>query len=106
MKKEMENLFVTGLCTFYEEVSSSIIKSGLIGQEAIPLLETEMNARLSALQVKFCYVSRSCVSCTFITPSSRFILSLTLNDNIFEFILSVTHVLIAYSLGKGYKVDF
>lgn len=101
-------LFAAGLnnCTFYEEVSSSLIKSGLIGEKAVSYAETEMNARLSALQVKFCYVSSSCVSCTFITESSRFILSLTLKNDIFEFILSVTHVLIAYSLGKGYEVDF
>lgn len=103
----MKKLFAAGLnnCTFYEEVSSSLIKSGLIGEKAVSYLETEMNARLSALQVKFCCVSRSCVSCTFITESSRFILSLTKND-IFEFIMSVIHVLIAYSLGKGYEVDF
>lgn len=104
----MKYLFANGLnnCTYYDEVSSSLLKSGLSGKEAISFLEKEMNARLSALQVEFCYVSRTCVSCTFITPSNRFILSLTLHDDIFDFILCVTHVLIAYSLGKGYRVDF
>lgn len=104
----MKNLFANGLdnCTFFEEVSSVVIRSGLIGKGAVSLLETEMNARLSALQVKFLYVSKNCVSCTFTAPSSRFILSFSLHDDIFDFISSVLHVLIAYSLGKGYKVDF
>lgn len=102
----MKNLFVNGLnnYTFYEEVSSAVVESGLIGEGAISLLEKEINTRLSALQVEFCYVSDSCISCTFTTPSSKFILALTFND-IFEFLLCVTHILIAYSLGKGYKVD-
>lgn len=104
----MQNLFSAGLnnYTFYEEVSSAVMKSGLIGEGAISLLEKEMNTRLSAFQVEFCPVSRSCVSCTFITPSSRFILSLTFHDDIFDLLLQAVHILIAYSLGKGYRVDF
>lgn len=104
----MKNLFSNGLnnYTFFEEVSSSILKRGLIGERAISFLEKEMNSRLSALHVEFCYISRSCVSCTFITPSGRFCLSFAFHDDIFDFIINVMHVLIAYSLGKGYNVDF
>lgn len=105
----MKNLFVTGLTTriLYEEVSSAIVKSGLIGKEAILLLEKEMNVRLSALQVQFCCdCGTSCVSCTFVTPSSRFILSLTFHDNIFDFILEIIHILVAYSIGAGITVKF
>lgn len=103
----MKNLFNSGLdnYTFYEEVSTTIVKSGLTGKEVFPLIETEMNARLSALQVQFEYMCPTCVSCTFITSSSRFILTFTVHD-IFDFVLSVTHVLIAYALGKGIKVVF
>lgn len=103
----MESLFVDGLnnCCFYDEVSSSLLKSGLTGEGAITLLEKEFNARLSALQVEFSYVSSSCVACTFITPSEKFHMSLSC-DNFFDFICEVSYILIAYSLGKGYKADF
>lgn len=101
------SLFTNGLnnCTFYDAVSSAVLSSGLTGQGALSLLEKEMNARLSALQVEFSYVSRSCVSCEFINSQDRFYLSLSF-DNIFNFICEVSHILIAYSLGKGYIVNF
>lgn len=106
MKK---NLFIAGMnnCVFYDEVSSVFLVNNSINlSDKVFLLEKEINSRLSALQVNFNFVSKSCVALSVIDSSKSFLLTVSVSDDFFNFISWVSNVLIAYSLGRGYRVDF
>lgn len=103
----MKNLFISGMnnCRFYDEVSSVFLEDNKNLQDKISCLEKEMNSRLSALQVKFEFVLKTVFTLTVVDSSKSFFLTVSVSDNFFMFITWVSDILIAYSLGRGYKVD-
>ena len=105
----MKNLFINGMnnCMFYDEVSNLFVHDNFESlSDKVSLLEKEMNSRLSALQVNFSFISKSCVTLTVVDSSKSFFLTVSVSNNFFDFISWVSNVLIAYSLGRGYKVNF
>ena len=104
----MKNLFMSGMnnCKFYDEVSSGFLDKSENLSDEVSRLEKEMNSRLSALQVNFSFVSKMCVTVTVIDSSKSFFFTVSVPDNFFDFISQISHILIAYSLGRGYRVDF
>lgn len=105
----MKNLFIAGMtnCKFYDEVSSVLLANFTLSlPDKVSLLEKEMNCRLSALQVHFSLVSQYSVCLEVESSAKSFFLTVSVSDNFFDFISWVSNVLIAYSLGKGYRFNF
>ena len=104
----MKNLFISGMdnCKFYDEVSNVFLSEFENLSDKVSRLEKEINSRLSALQVNFEFVSKMCVTVTVVDSSKSFFLTVSVSDNFFDFISQISHILIAYSLGRGYRVDY
>lgn len=104
----MKSLFISGMdnCRFYDEVSSVFLNESGNLKYKVSRLEKEINSRLSALQVNFVFVSKTCVTLTVIDSLKSFFLTVSVSDSFFSFISWVSDILIAYSLGRGYRVDF
>ena len=90
----MKNLFIAGMnnCRFYDEVSTVFLDEFDNLRDKVSRLETEINSRLSALQVNFVFVSKMSVTLTVIDSSKSFFLTVSVSDSFFSFISWVSEI--------------